>query len=62
MRSDESNRSLHREDWIAAIQSVADRLQVLDESDLSPSAVEEMEAESSDPKNRQSKRKVVGFL
>ena len=50
-----------REDWIEAIQSVADQLQVLDESEYPASAVEDMEAETTTLKNRAAKRKVVSF-
>ena len=46
---------LFREDWIGAIQQVADRLQVLNESDLSPSEVQQMEAEASSKPHRSKK-------
>ena len=35
-----------REVWIQAIQSVAERLQVLDESDIPPATLDAIEAES----------------
>ena len=40
-----------REDWIQAIQSVAEQLQVLDESDLPPNTLQELE-ESKPKKNK----------
>ena len=51
-------RDVFREDWISAIQSVAERLQVLDESDLSPSAMRELDSEAAAP-FRSKKRRVV---
>jgi len=41
-----------REDWISAIESVSEQLQVINESDLTPAALAEFEAKCEEPKKK----------